>query len=111
MEISSRGRKRLTLAQKRRVLASYRRSPLTQRDFAVRAGISVSALQSWLRQSPAEVEASDPRPFIAVPNLLPPAGSQRFSYRLELPGGVNLEIARGFTPAEVTELCRILQSL
>lgn len=93
-------------------MASYRRSQLSQRQFAAEAGISLSALRCWLQPAgPSAAEAAEPAPFIAIPNLLPPAPNQTFSYRLQLPGDLNLEIAPGFVPAEVRELCRILQNL
>ena len=68
MQKSSRVRKRLTPAQRVKILSAYRRSGLPQRDFALQAGISVSALQQWLRKAAA---AGEPSPaFIPVPNLL-----------------------------------------
>lgn len=92
-------------------MASYRRSQLSQRQFAAEAGISLSALRCWLQPGGSAAPLADPAPFIAIPNLLQPTGNQTFSYRLQLPGALNLEIAPGFVPAEVRELCRILKSL
>ena len=111
MQTKSSGRKRFTSSEKARILTSYRGSQLSQREFAAEAGISVSALQCWLRQSGAAAKPDDASAFIAIPNLLASAQKQSFSYRLQLPGGLNLEIALGFAPGEVVELCRLLQNL
>ena len=101
MQKSSRVRKRLTPAQRVKILSAYRRSGLPQRDFALQAGISVSALQQWLRKAAA---AGEPSPaFIPVPNLLasaPPVGM----YRLHLDGGVMLDIRSGFDSEELAAL-------
>jgi transposase-like protein len=110
MQILSPGRKRFTASEKAKILRSYHGTQLSQQTFASRAGISVSALQNWLRQSRA-AQASNTSTFIAIPNLLAPAQKQSFCYRLQLPGDLNLEIARGFAPTEVGELCRLLKNL
>ena len=111
MQKSFPGRKRFTPAEKNRILASYRRSRLTQRDFVAHAGISLSALQIWKRQSRKVAESSDPPSFIPVPNILPATRTESFLYRLQFPGNINLEIAHGFASAEVLDLCRLLQNL
>ena len=110
MQILSLGRKRFTASEKAKILRSYHGTQLSQEQFAARAGISVSALQNWLRQSRA-AEAGGTSAFIAIPNLLAPAPKQSFCYRLQLPGDLNLEIAVGFAPGEVAELCRLLKNL
>src|SRR6185503_16719824 len=111
MQTLSRGRKRFTPSEKARILNSYRGSQLSQREFAAEVGISLSALQCWLRRSGAAAKPDAASAFIAIPNLLASAQTQSFSYRLQFPGGFNLEIALGFAPAEVVELCRLVQSL
>jgi transposase-like protein len=77
-------RKRLTQAQRETILAAYRRSQLTQREFANQAGISVSALQLWLRKA-ATRACTQTTAFVQVPNLLAQAPGPAM-YRLHLPG-------------------------
>ena len=112
MEPKSSIRKRLTLTQREELLASYRGSDLTQREFARQQGIGVSTLQNWLRQTARQRKATAPavQTFLPVPNLLsatpcPPA------YRLQWPGGLTLEVRTGFVPAELAELLQRLPAL
>ena len=101
-------RKRFTKAQRESIVTAYRRSPLTQREFTSQAGISVSALQLWLRR--ATTRPSIPGPaFVQVPNLLGQTSSA--DYRLHLDGGIDLEISSGFRPAELESLLQLLRSL
>ncbi len=82
---------------------------MTQKEFAARAGISVSTLHAWLRKTPARPAAADPV-FVAVPNLLPasPAAS---AYRLQWPGGLSLEVGSGFCSQELAALLQLLPKL
>ena len=106
-------RKRPTQAQRETILTAYRRSQLTQREFASQAGISVSALQLWLRKAAG---ARTPSPctqttaFVQVPNLLAQAPGPRM-YRLHLPGAIDLEVGSGFRPEELASLLQLLRSL
>jgi transcriptional regulator with XRE-family HTH domain len=102
-------RKRLTQAQRETILAAYRRSQLTQREFANQAGISVSALQLWLRKA-ATRACTQTTAFVQVPNLLAQAPGPAM-YRLHLPGGVDLELSPGFRPEELASLLELLRSL
>jgi len=108
MQKSSTVRKRLTPAQREGILSAYRRSGLPQRDFALQAGISVSALQLWLRKAAAAGESSPA--FIPVPNLLAPAGPAAM-YRLHLGGGMSLEMGSGFRSEEVAALLALLPTV
>lgn len=102
-------RKHRTPAQRQEILEAYRQSGLTQKEFARQAAISVSTLQSWRRKAPAATAA--PRAaFVAVPNLLaasPPAAA----YRLQLPGGIGLDIRSGFQVEELATLMDLLRGL
>jgi hypothetical protein len=101
-------RKRLTQAQRDRILQDYRRSELPQREFAAQAGIGLSTLQFWLRNAS---RASAPRPrFIQVPNPLSSAAVGS-TYRVHLAGGMQLEVGSGFRPEELTTLLRVLRGL
>ena len=104
-------RKRFSPAQKKRIIAAYRRSQITQREFCVDAGISVSALQCWLRQERTVAEPSAPPAFIPVPNVLSKVRMESFPYRLQFAGGVQLEIAHGFNSGELSELCQVVRAL
>jgi transposase-like protein len=50
--------RRLTSAQRQRLLARYHQSQLTQREFAERHGISHSVLVKWLQQERTTGQAS-----------------------------------------------------
>jgi transposase-like protein len=106
MQTSSAVRKRLTPAQRDKILAAYRQSRLSQRDFALQAGIGLSTLQLWLRKAAARPSGGTTA-FVQVPNLLaqPPAAA---TYRLHLAGGVILEIASGFQAEELAALLQLL---
>ena len=109
MQRSSTVHKRLTPGQREKILGDYHRSGLPQRDFALQAGISVSALQLWLRKA-AAAPGTPPGSFIAVPNLLAPAAPPAV-YRLHLGGGLMLEIGPGFRSEELAALLALLPAL
>lgn len=102
-------RKHRTPAQRKQLLADYRRSSLPQRDFALQAGVGVSTLQLWLRQ---EKHALLPQPttFVPVPNLLAQAAAPAV-YRLRLVGGAVLEIGSDYQPEPLERLLQLLQVL
>jgi transcriptional regulator with XRE-family HTH domain len=102
-------RKRPIQAQRETILTAYRRSQLTQREFASQAGISVSALQLWLRKAAAR-PSSQATAFVQVPNLLAQAPGPAV-YRLHLSGGIDLEVGSGFRPEELASLLQLLRSL
>ena len=102
-------RKHRTPVEREQILEDYRRSQLTQKQFAARAGISVTTLQAWLRKAPNR-PAPIPPAFLAVPNLLPaiPAAP---AYRLQWPGGLSLEVRAGFVSGELAALLQLLPAL
>ena len=102
-------RKHLTQGQRQRVLDSYRRSRLSQREFAAEAGIGVSTLQLWLRKAAAS-PCTQTTAFVQVPNLLAQAPAPSV-YRLHLPGAIDLEVSSGFRPEELASLLQLLRSL
>jgi transposase-like protein len=103
-------RKRASAEEREKILNTYRKSGLTQEKFAAQAGLSLSCLSNWLRRAKAQAQSGAPS-FLEM--SLPSANSSRWApgYRVELPGGIRLELPAGFTPAEAAELCRILRSL
>ena len=102
-------RKHLTQAQRQSIVDSYRRSQLSQREFAGQLGIGVSTLQLWLRKF-AATAVSQPATFVQIPNLLAGAPSQAV-YRLHLGGGIDLEVSSGFRAEELASLLQVLRSL
>jgi transposase-like protein len=110
MTTKPRRRPHLTPAQRDRILEGCQRSNLTRRQFAARAGISVSTLQLWLRQAAVPKAASQAAPFVSIPNLLSAPAEPPF-YRLRLPGGLSLEVPSGFQAEELGSLLRTLQAL
>jgi transposase-like protein len=101
-------RKQSTAEQREKILQSYRGSSLTQKEFAARAGVSLSTLQAWLRKAS---DAKGPSPgFVAVPNLLS-ARPAPAAYRLQWPGGLTLEVRSGFAAEELATLLQLLPPL
>jgi hypothetical protein len=112
MNIRSRSRQYLMAAKKAELVAAYRGSGLSQRDFAHRHGIAPSNIQRWVRQHEAvDVDSgAGPATLVEVPNLLA-AQPGPGVYRLHFPRGLQLEVARGFEVGEVRVLAQLLQSL
>lgn len=109
MQRPTRGRRRFNPAQRDKILAAFRRSQLTQKEFAAQAGIGHSTLTQWLRKSGLQ-----PRPggagFVPVPNLLP-AGGAVGAYRLQFPRGVIVEVGCGFASEELGALLQLVRRL
>ena len=100
--------RRHTPAQKDQLLAQYRRSGLTQKQFAAKAGIGYSTLTLWLRKA-APGSKPPKSEFVAVPNLLSPTTST--AYRLRFSGGLSVEVASGFRTEELSSLLEVVQRL
>ena len=101
MQNKSPVRKYSTPAQREKILQTYQRSQLTQREFAAQAGIGVSTLA---------VNQAGGSSFVAVPNLLP-VPSAGPAYRLQWPAGLSLEVRSGFSSGELATLLQLLPSL
>lgn len=97
-------RRHLSAAQRNDVIAAYRKSNITQRQFAERTGIGLSTLGRWLRQAPSIEPAPE---FVSVPNLLA-VPTVKPPYRLQWPQGLSLEIASGFDREELVALLQLL---
>jgi hypothetical protein len=107
MQNSFPGRKRLAWPERARILESYLRSKLSQKEFAVQTGVPVSTLQYWLRKSPSRLDPAAPV-FVEVP-MTPVLSSAARGYRLHFPKGQILEIPSGFRTEEVQQLWQLLQ--
>jgi len=95
-------------AQKDKLLAQYRRSGLTQKQFAAKAGIGYSTLTLWLRKV-APARKSSKSAFVAVPNLL--STPTAAAYRVRFAGGISVEVASGFRSEELVALLQAVQRL
>jgi hypothetical protein len=88
------------------ILAEYQSSGLTQRQYALKAGMGYSTLTKRLRQARGAGESVKCTPaFIAVKAA---AIVRRASYQIQLPGGINLQLEPGFDPREVGCLLSLL---
>ena len=110
MSTRSRVRKHLTQTQREKILNDYGGTQLSQREFASQAGIGVSTLQLWLRKAAIGRRWARSAGFVEVPNPLAQAPGVA-AYRLHLAGGIDLEVASGFRPEELTSLLRVLLGL
>lgn len=98
--------RRVSSTQRQKIVERYRRSGLSQREFAARAGIGLSTLQLWLRK--AQVDACAERgKFVEIPNVLVKSPATA-AYRLHLAGGTILEIGSGFRSEELASLLQLL---
>ena len=109
MENESTIRRRRTPAERAQILDQYHQSGLTQKVFAAQAGISCSALNSWLRRALTHSDGNQPQ-FIPIPNLLS-AGRGSAAYRLQWPDGFTLEVVAGFTAPELSALLQVVRRL
>ncbi len=110
MQTTPRCRQYRTRAEKAKIVAAYKHSGLSQRDFALQQGIAPSNIQRWVGQFSASAKSAPPAALVEVPNLLatqPGAGA----YRLHFAQGLQLEVARGFEMGEVRALAQLLHSL
>lgn len=105
--------KRHTPRQRNKILAAYRRSRLTQKEFATQAGIGHSTLTLWLRKAGAPRKAygkASGSAFVSMPNLFS-ASSPLAAYRVQFPRGVIVEVAPGFQSEELGALLEVVQRL
>lgn len=99
-----------TRAEKAQIVAAYKQSGLSQRDFALEHGIAASNIQRWVGQFPPGAKPAPPAALVEVPNLLAPRPGPG-TYRLHFAQGLQLEVARGFEIGEVRALAQLLHSL
>jgi transposase-like protein len=99
-----------TRAEKAKIVAAYKHSGLSQRDFALQHGIAASNIQRWSGQFPASAKPAHPAALVEVPNLLA-TQARPGAYRLHFAQGLQLEVARGFEMVEVRALAQLLHSL
>jgi hypothetical protein len=110
MQTKSGLRRYRTRAEKAKIVAAYKRSGLSQRDFAQQQRIAPSNIQRWVPQFPVSGKAAASVGLVELPNLL---GNRSGSgtYKLHFPKGLLLEVAPGFEVGEVRVLAQLLQGL
>ena len=99
-----------TRAEKAKIVAAYRHSGISQRDFALQHCIAPSNIQRWVGQFPASAKPAHPAALVEVPNLLA-RQTGAGAYRLHFAQGLQLEVTRGFEMEEVRALAQLLHSL
>ena len=108
-----RRKRRFGAGEREVLLGEYRRSGLTQYEFAARVGISVSCLSSWMRRARSG-PVSEPVRFLELPRSVATSADATSSpalYTVWFPGGLKVGLAPGFVPAEAEQLCRMVRSL
>lgn len=111
---------RRTRSEVASILAEYRASGLSARDFSAQKSVAVSTLYQWIRQArsvaktnggASRVAKSSPerRKFVSV-ELHDEGGKRVYScsLRVELGNGRWLEIPSGFDPDSLSELLLVL---
>jgi hypothetical protein len=109
MQTSFVRRKHSSAIQREKILDFWRTTALTDKEYAIQAGVAVSTLHAWRRQAAGQSPKTRPT-FVAVPNLLA-ANPPGPDYRLHWPGGLSLEVRTGFAPAELAALLQLLPAL
>ena len=97
------GRRRWTDKQRQRLLARFKESQLTQRDFAGKHGVGLSTLSKWLR-----VESEAPSPPMKFQEVTLPKISQRYAVEVVSPQGWTVRLQDG---SDVQELPALLRAL
>jgi transposase-like protein len=96
-------RRRWTSKQRKRFLADFRESKLTQREFANRHGVGLSTLVKWLRLEREAVPAKMKFQEVRLPNPAP-----RWPVEVVSPQGWIVRLQNG---ADVQHLPQVLQAL
>ena len=100
---------RRSVSERRRLLARYERSGLSQKAFCLRHGVALSTLQYWRRR--ARDTDQEPTPsFVEIPQVTGIAGvrSVEAAVFIELPGGVRFEVPTGTDAQWLSGLLRAM---
>jgi transposase-like protein len=100
---SCRFRRRLTSAQRQRLLARYHQSQFTQREFAERHSISHSALVKWLQQERAKSQVP-----VSFQEVVLPNSAGRWALEVVHPRGWTVRLAE---VGDVEHLSQLLGAL
>jgi hypothetical protein len=96
-------RRRWTSKQRKRFLANFHESKLTQRDFANRHGVGLSTLNKWLRLDRDAVPAKVKFQEVRLPNPV-----SRWPVEVVSPQGWIVRLQNG---SDVQQLPQVLQAL
>ena len=88
----------------------YRKSGLTQREYAQQVGVALSTVARWVRGGSTRPHARRSKPkFVEVEmSAAHPVGSDGV-YQIDLPGGVRLRAEGAWQPERMQQLLSILQ--
>jgi hypothetical protein len=86
-----------------KIIARYRRSGLTQREFCEREGVSTGALQQWLYRPPKVKPAAN---FVEVHEVGQRSTLRRATLRV---GGIEVEVETGVVVELVASLLDVLE--
>jgi hypothetical protein len=101
-----------TTEQRAAIVAAYKSSGLNRNQFADEHGISRTTLLQWIRQDQPTDGAMGVSELIEVKNPLAGSGAQSGGHhRLHFPGGLILEIAKGFDRVELRALIQLITSV
>ena len=112
-----RNRRRRTAVEMRSFIAAWKKSGLTQREFASREGLPLSTLTWWRRRLKDDAEASSrpalPVPVEILPRSLPvtAAAVQSGSFEVELRSGHLLRVPFVFDVEVLGRLVSTLESV
>jgi hypothetical protein len=91
-----------------RLLQEYEASALTQREFAVQAGVAFSTFTYWLRKFRAGAFQDLQPKWIEAPALASQGPAESGAdFVLEWPNGVRLHLARGFDQDDAARLMEL----
>jgi len=102
-------RRRRSATQITQLIAQYKGSGLTQREFARSAGIGYSTFTSWLRRRRA-IPAATARPWVAVDVVKAASPVSSARYQLEWPNGMRISVGTGFDAQEVGQLLNLVRA-
>jgi transposase-like protein len=100
---SGSGRRRRTVKQRRRLLARFHQSQLTQRDFARRHGVGLSTLSKWL-----QVENATDSPPVKFQEVTLPNVPLRYAVEMVSPQDWTVRLQNS---SEIETLVQLLQAL
>ena len=108
--------RRRTRSEIREIIEAYYASGQTQGEFAIRRGIGVSTLSSWLRREREQVTArtlslqSEPSLVeVSVSGAEPGRQQGGGDFEIEFAGGERLRMRRGFSAEEFRVIVAVLR--
>ena len=119
-------RKQFSPEEREKILVDYQQAKLRPAAFAAQVGVSRSTLYKWIQiaqeaRAPQVMQSAQGRQAplhepLAESTFMElaisvPAPAPGPTYRVSFPQGWSLEVAVGFNPQELAQLCQILKSL